>query len=236
MSIADKIVRLQNAKEDIADAIVTSGGVVNEGDGFEEFPADINTIKTYKSELIDLIERDITTISLPTGTTKIGGLAFYGCGDLASVTIPNSVLTIGKQAFMSSGLTNVTIPDSVVSLEASIFNSCTSLQSVQLSKNCPIISASMFYGCNNLLNIYIPSGVTEIKDDAFRNCANLANIYVPKSVTKIGRVAFGVPTTGLPRKTVWYEGTAEEWASITIESGAFPSNTLYQYESYTPTA
>lgn len=236
MSIADKIDRLQNAKEDIADAIVTSGGIVNEGDGFEEFSSDINTIKTYKSELIDLIERDITTISLPLGITKIGDLAFYGCRDLTNIIIPNSVLTIEKQAFMSSGLTNVTIPDSVVSLGASIFNSCTSLQSVQLSKNCPIIPASMCYGCNNLLNIYIPSGVTEIEHDAFQICNNLVEIYIPKSVTKIGDSAFGVKTTGLPRKTVWYEGTAEEWASITKGSGAFPSNTSYQYESYTPTA
>jgi hypothetical protein len=55
MSIADKIVRLKSAKEDIADAIVTSGGVVNEGDGFEEFPADItvlgNTIAAANEEL-----------------------------------------------------------------------------------------------------------------------------------------------------------------------------------------
>ena len=55
MSIADKITRLQNAKEDIADAIVTSGGVVNEGDGFEEFSADItalgNTIAAANEEL-----------------------------------------------------------------------------------------------------------------------------------------------------------------------------------------
>lgn len=43
-TIADNLQRLVDAKNDIADAITTMGGTVNEGDGFEEFPADIATI------------------------------------------------------------------------------------------------------------------------------------------------------------------------------------------------
>lgn len=45
-TIADNLQRLTQAKSDIADAITTMGGTVNEGDGFEEFPADILTIPT----------------------------------------------------------------------------------------------------------------------------------------------------------------------------------------------
>lgn len=43
-TIAENLQRLVDAKNDIADAITTMGGTVNEGDGFEEFPADIATI------------------------------------------------------------------------------------------------------------------------------------------------------------------------------------------------
>jgi hypothetical protein len=46
MSITTNLQRLVTAKSDIADAITTMGGTVNEGDGFEEFPADILTIPT----------------------------------------------------------------------------------------------------------------------------------------------------------------------------------------------
>ena len=44
MSIATNLQRLVTAKSDIADAITAKGGTVNQGDGFEEFPADIATI------------------------------------------------------------------------------------------------------------------------------------------------------------------------------------------------
>jgi hypothetical protein len=51
------------------------------------------------STLIDLIERDITSIDIPYGTTKIGGYAFYGDTSLVSITIPNTVTHFGKNAF-----------------------------------------------------------------------------------------------------------------------------------------
>ena len=45
-TLATNLQRLVDAREDIADAITTMGGTVNQGDGFEEFPADILTIPT----------------------------------------------------------------------------------------------------------------------------------------------------------------------------------------------
>lgn len=45
-TLATNLQRLVDAKSDIADAITTMGGTVNQGDGFEEFPADILTIPT----------------------------------------------------------------------------------------------------------------------------------------------------------------------------------------------
>ena len=41
MSIASALTRLQQASADIASAITNKGGIVNSGDGFEEYPADI---------------------------------------------------------------------------------------------------------------------------------------------------------------------------------------------------
>ena len=64
----------------------------------------------------------LTSITIPNSVTIIGRNAFYGCGGLTSVTIPNSVTSIGENAFKGcNGLTSVTIPNSVTSVGATAF-------------------------------------------------------------------------------------------------------------------
>ena len=76
---------------------------------------------------------------------KIYNSAFNNCRGLTSVTIPNSVTSIGDYAFAyCEGLTSVTIGNSVTS-----------------------IGDQAFYGCSGLTKIEIPSSVTSIGEDAF---------------------------------------------------------------------
>ena len=56
--------------------------------------------------------------------TSIGEYTFYGCSSLTSVTIPNSVTSIGYHAFVCSGLTSITIPNSVTSIGEDTFYYC----------------------------------------------------------------------------------------------------------------
>lgn len=83
------------------------------------------------ADLIDLIERDITSIEIPDGTTKIGINAFRDCKSLTSVIIPSGVTSIGDYAFRNcTSLTSVTIPDSVTSIGSDAFYECTSLTDI----------------------------------------------------------------------------------------------------------
>ena len=67
----------------------------------------------------------LTSISIPQSVSSIGGQAFYSCSKLATVTFePDSQLTtIGPAAFQSSGLTSISIPPSVTTIESNAFQS-----------------------------------------------------------------------------------------------------------------
>ena len=68
---------------------------------------------------------------IPNSVTTIGSEAFYVCSGLTSITIPNSVTTIGSFAFDGcSGLTSITIPKSVTTIDYCAFGLCSALTSV----------------------------------------------------------------------------------------------------------
>jgi len=120
--------------------------------------------------------------------TDIQSYAFFGCSGLSSVTIPNSVTSIGNEAFYGcSNLTSVTIPESVTSIGTEAFRECSRLTSINIPKKVTRIGDRTFYGCSSLTNITIPDGVTSIGWAAFSNCSSLTSIRIPKSVTSIDR-------------------------------------------------
>ncbi|MDB4418956.1 leucine-rich repeat domain-containing protein, partial [bacterium] len=123
--------------------------------------------------------------------TKIGGFAFYECGSLTSITIPDSVTNIAGQAFRAcSGLKSITIPDGVTSIGDITFYGCKSLTSITIPDGLTRIGDDAFFGCTNLTSITIPDSVTSIGDRAFMDCTSLTSITIPDGVTKIEKGPF----------------------------------------------
>ena len=133
------------------------------------------------------------TITIPNSVTSIGEYAFFGCSELTSITIPNSVTTIGSSAFYGcTGLTSITIPNSVTTIGNWAFNGCRGLTSITIPNSVTNIGDWAFYGCSGLTSITIPNSVTNIGDYAFYYCKNLKTVYCyATKLPEINESAFG---------------------------------------------
>ena len=138
----------------------------------------------------------ITEYTIPDSVTSIGRAAFIGCESLESITIPDGITSIGLGAFQRClSLTSIAIPDSVTDFGDSMFHSCTSLENVTLSNGLTAIGAGTFIECRSLKNITFPEGVTSIGEYAFHYCTSLTSITIPESVTSIREGAFAYCTS-----------------------------------------
>ena len=96
-----------------------------------------------------------------------------------SLTIPNSVTSIGDYAFSDcSGLTSVTIGNSVETIGDHAFEGCSKLTSVTIGNSVETIGYSAFYGCSGLTSVTIGNSVETIGDYAFDGCPKLEAIYM----------------------------------------------------------
>jgi hypothetical protein len=124
---------------------------------------------------------EATTVVIPAAidgkpVVAIGGWAAFSGSKLTSVTIPNSITSIGQGAFDDTPLTSVTIPNSVTTIEDYAFRR-TKLTSVTIPNSVTTIGNYAFYR-TPLTSVTIPNSVTTIGNGAFSSCSNLRTITV----------------------------------------------------------
>ena len=156
----------------------------------------------YAKHLYSDETTEITNLIIPNSVTSIGEDAFHNCSALTSVTIPNSVTSIGRSAFSScSGLTSVSIGNSVTSIGEDAFHNCSALTSVTIPNSVTSIGRWAFSGCSGLTSITIPNSVTSIGSSAFSCCSGLTSVSIGNSVTSIGSGMF-IGCSGLTSVTI----------------------------------
>ncbi len=180
-----------------------------------------NAIVTYKHDYVGenrqayrgavKIPSSITYNGKTYEVTEIGYRAFHDCSFLTSVTIPNSVTTIGEYAFQFcgttpdypdvKGLTSIVFPESIVTIGNNAFYGCNSLTSIVIPKNVSDIGKQAFAGCSSMTELRVASEnetymsennccLTKDGETLVFCCNGLTYVNVPNSVKTIDNYAF----------------------------------------------
>lgn len=177
---------------------------------------------------------EITSLVIDSRCKFIGEYAFSGCYDLASVTLPDGIISIGDEAF--SNCYDLTYNEYGVS---KYLGSATNqhlylvgpqsmnVGSAEAVEGCKIIASNAFSGCKNLTDFNIANTVTSIGSNAFEECTNLLSITIPDSVTSIGdsvfegctRLSSAVIGNGLTIINEYTFGGCTSLTNVTIGNG-----------------
>ena len=168
-------------------------------------------------------------ITLPDGFTAyddtevteyaIYDYAFYGCSGLTSVTIPDSVTSIGSYAFYNcTGLARIYYTGDVAG-----WCGISGLNYIMSSGRTLYIGGEEVEG-----DLVIPNGVTSISNYAFDGCTGLTSVTIPDSVTSIGNNAFrdcsSLTSVTFENTTGWYYTSSSTATSGTLLSSSSLSN------------
>jgi len=131
--------------------------------------------------------------------------AFYQCYDISSITIPNSIKTIGVYAFYQCrGISSIIIPNGVEIIENYAFIGCQSLSSINIPSSVKSIGSQAFYDCTKLEAVYITdlqawlniqfasSGANPLSygQNLYLNGELFTNLEIPDGVESIGAYSF----------------------------------------------
>ena len=129
----------------------------------------------------------LSIVTIGENVKNIPAYAFYGCSGLTSVTIGNSVTSIGDGAFEGCNIERIELNCPSI---GNWFTNKTSIKEVVIGNSVRSIGHYAFYGCSGLTSITIPNSVTSIEDRAFYGCSGLTSVTIGNSVRSIGSSAF----------------------------------------------
>ena len=151
----------------------------------------------------------LQSVTFPDGLRIISEGAFNNCSSLSSaVVIPGSVMSIGKNAFESTGVRDLTFSYGAedITVSANAFPRLKSLSwdrpfgdngfnrddliSLTIGNSVTEIPAATFKNAYKLTSLTLGNSLTAIGDEAFSNCTALTDVVLPPSVETIGASAF----------------------------------------------
>lgn len=134
-----------------------------------------------------------STLSIPSGVTKISPFAFSGCAGLDRVTLPNTVTSIGDYAFANCiRFGRINIPNAVTTIGSGAFMGCSDLETISINNSrsqLTSIGESAFRG-TALPTVTLPATVSSIGGYAYAECPTLTSFTMPPLMTKVPKCMF----------------------------------------------
>ena len=159
-TINDELTRIEGAKADIATAIGGKGVNVPANAKIDDFADLIDAIQTSggtDDTLVQIMNKTITSIDIPSGVTSVPDLFFAYCSSLSTITFPATITSIGIQSFRACMFTSLDLKSLI---------------------NLSTIDQQCFFSCRSLTEIYLPSSVSTIGLQAFNDCIGLTKFVI----------------------------------------------------------
>ena len=155
---------------------------------------------------------DVASVTVPDNVTSIGHNAFYDCNWITSVTLPKGVTRIEMSAFRNCAvLSKINFPSGLTYIGAYAFCGCRSINNISLPGTLDTIMDKAFEGCTSLTHISLPGKISVIRWGTFHDCIKLKSADIPVSCAEIKEYAF----YGCVSFTdIYYGGTSSQWNNI----------------------
>lgn len=130
----------------------------------------------------------LESVTMTDSVTIIGNEAFSYCTALKTITLPEGLITLGDKVFSKSGLTDITLPGTLTAVGETIFDGCTLLANATV--NCTSVPSRIFENCSSLKSVTLSKAVQTIGESAFAGCTSLTSVTTTDGLTAVGAYAF----------------------------------------------
>lgn len=214
----------------------------------------------WRNFYFSVINKTVTRVTKEhlEGVAAIPASFFSYCNLLTSIEFAEGLKTINSDAFMATPVISFHFPASLTSV-GDAYRNCKHIEAITVEANNSIyysqdnclikrssnalvlgcktsiipnsvtkIESNAFMGREGFTQIAIPNQVVAIDSQAFMNCSSLTTIFFPKSLTTIGSMAFFSSSI----TDIYYEGTEEEWAQVSIGSSNTPITSATKHYNF----
>ena len=134
---------------------------------------------------------NVVDIEIVEGSEAIANREFVGLEHLKYVSVPDTVKTIGAEAFANcSQMEEFQFPTALVNIGDAAFSGCEMLQEAKFCTGLRTIGKESFANCYALDDVYIPEGVLSIGENAFHGCSMRRSLRLPQEPVSIAHLAF----------------------------------------------